>query len=73
MKSLMKEEFIQHPSQIGEDDRLIQLFQNERFDQYALFDTGRLFKKRARGQSGSYDDWQEIDLKAEINNDLSLK
>lgn len=72
MKSLFKESFVKNPDPIVKDDNLIQIFINERYDLYAIFNSGRVFKKRARGQSGSYDNWAEVDLRAEINNDLKL-
>ena len=72
MKSLLKEEFVKNPEQIDKDDKIIQLFQNERYDQYAVCQSGRVFKKRARGQSGSYDNWCEVDLVLEINTDLKV-
>lgn len=63
------EDFVRAPKPLG-DDVLAQLMVNERYDMYAITKAGRVFKKRAKGHSGSYDRWQEIDVMGEINEDL---
>ena len=71
MNSVFKENLINNPEPI-ENDKIIQLFQNEWYDQFAVFKSGRVFKKRARGQSGSYDNWVEVDIIKEIKSDLKI-
>jgi hypothetical protein len=50
--------------------KIVQLFINERYDLFALLSDGRVFKKRAKGRSGQYDRWEDINLLEEIDNDL---
>lgn len=70
--SMFKEQFVENPEELTDDDVVINIFQNERFDIFAIFVSGRVFKKRARGQSGAYDNWMEVDLKKEIKDDLKI-
>lgn len=69
-RSVFSEEFVKDPKLVTPGDRIVQLFENDRFDIYVVMRSGRVFKRRARGQSGSYDNWQEVDLVREINEDL---
>ena len=72
MTSLFRENIIDESSTLEDDDKIIQLFITERYDWYAVFQSGRIFKKRARGQSGSYDNWIEVDIAGEIRTDLKI-
>lgn len=71
MKSVFKENVID-AKPFAEDDKIVQLMVNERYDFIVLFKSGRIFKQRARGQSGAYDAWKEIDIVAEIKTDLKI-
>lgn len=66
------EEFIENPAEIAKGDRIIQLTFDERYNRYLLMRSGRVFKQRARGQSGAYDRWQEIDVLSEVRDDLFI-
>lgn len=66
------EERVENPTKISPDDRIVQIFMNENYDLHLLMRSGRLFKARARGRSGSYDRWHEIDVLAEVRQDLSI-
>lgn len=72
MTSVFKEEFVKKSEPLAEDDKIIQQFMNERYDIFIIMQSGRVFKKRARGQSGSYDNWVEVDLLKEIHQDLHI-
>ena len=54
-------------------DKIIQLFMDENYHQYVVMESGRIFKRRAKGHSGTYDRWKEVDLLREIQNDTKLK
>lgn len=63
---------VENPKTIAKGDSIVQLMVNERFDKFVLLKSGRVFKARARGQSGAYDRWQEVDLLAEVKADLKI-
>ena len=64
------EEYVQDPSKIAKDDRIVQMLIDERYNRFLIMRSGRVFKQRARGQTGAYDRWQEIDVLAEVRQDL---
>lgn len=66
------DDFVSEPEAVAEKDRIVQVFQDERYNFYAIMRSGRVFRKRAKGQTGAYDLWQEIDVLSEIKEDLSL-
>lgn len=71
-RGLTQDAPLENPKAIAKGDFIVQLMVNERYDKFALLKSGRTFKARARGQSGAYDRWQEVDLLAEIKTDLKI-
>lgn len=64
------DEGVQRPKKLDPKDKVVQIMEDARYDVYAVLSSGRVFRKRARGQSGSYDLWKEIDVIGAIGEDL---
>jgi hypothetical protein len=66
------EDYIENPAPV-DGLKIVQIFSDERYNFFVLMNNGRVFKKRARGQSGAYDSWREVDIVGEISQDLFAK
>jgi len=71
-KSSLMDQFIMNPQPLERDAYIINFIVDERYNRWAIFSNGRVFMQRAKGTSGGYDTWREMNTVGEIKRDLKI-